>query len=151
VTKHGAFITHGYRSEIREYDAGGRLLRILRVDGEARPVTAGMIEAKVGQNNLLYPGGDWARLFDEMPIPTTLPDYQTLRLDETGWLWAEEFTWDPTQPSKWTVFDPEGRAKGVVVLPQRLEVLWIGRDAILGVWRDEFDVEYLHGYRLERD
>jgi hypothetical protein len=31
-----------------------------------------------------------------------------------------------------------------------LEVQWIGRDVILGVWRDEFDVEYAHRYPLDR-
>jgi hypothetical protein len=33
--------------------------------------------------------------------------------------------------------------------PRRgLEVRWIGHDEILGVWRDEFEVEYVHRHRL---
>ena len=151
VTRHGAFITRGHRSGIREYGADGRLVRILRVEGKARPVTEEMIEERVEHNSVLYPKGDWARLFDEMPIPDTLPDYQTLRMDEEGWLWAEEFGWDPSEPAKWTVFDPSGQAQGFIVLPPGLEVLWIGSDAVLGVWMDEFDVEYVHRYRLERN
>jgi len=35
--------------------------------------------------------------------------------------------------------------------PPGLEVHWIGRDAILGVWQDELDVEYVHRHRLTRD
>jgi len=67
-----------------------------------------------------------------------------------GWLWAEVYGFDPTRPRDWVVFDPGGRARGTVRTPPGLEVHWIGRDAILGVWQDERDVEYVHRHRLTR-
>lgn len=71
-------------------------------------------------------------------------------IDEMGWLWAEIYDFDPTRPREWVVFDPEGRARGTVRTPPGLEVQWIGHDALLGLWRDEFDVEHVHRHRLTR-
>lgn len=46
--------------------------------------------------------------------------------------------------------DPEGEVQGVVWTPPGLEVESIGEDFILGVWLDEFDVEYFRRHRLRR-
>ena len=86
-----------------------------------------------------------------MGIPDTLPAFQALQVDEVGWLWAEVYDFDSSRPREWVVFDPEGRAHATVQTPPGLEVQWIGRDAVLGVWRDEFEVEYVHRHRLIRD
>lgn len=48
------------------------------------------------------------------------------------------------------LFDPEGEVQGVVWTPPGLEVESIGEDFILGVWLDEFDVEYVRRYGLRR-
>ena len=47
VSQHGALITDGRASEVREYDLEGRLCRIFRVDEAGRPVTGEMIEAMI--------------------------------------------------------------------------------------------------------
>jgi hypothetical protein len=53
-----------------------------------------------------------------------------------------EFDSDPeADPEKWWVFDPDGRLLGTVGVPAGLVVLPIGRDRVLGLWRDELDVE----------
>ena len=85
-----------------------------------------------------------------MPIPVTLPAFQSLQIDEVGWLWAEVYEWDPVQPREWMVFDPEGRAHGTIRTPAGLEVHRIGDDFILGVWLDELRVEHVRRYTLRR-
>ncbi|MEE2899077.1 MAG: hypothetical protein VX815_11500, partial [Gemmatimonadota bacterium] len=47
------------------------------------------------------------------------------------------------------VFDPAGALLGVVPLPP-LEVLEIGDDYVVGVYRDEFEVQYLGVFDLRR-
>jgi hypothetical protein len=129
------------------------LRRILRVKESGRPVTRDMIEAMIDlevERVPILPRDRWERAYRQMPIPDTLPAFQSLQLDELGWLWAEIYDFDPRQPRQWVVFDSEGRALGTVLTPPGLEVQWIGRDAILGVWKDEFEVEYVHRYRLDR-
>ena len=48
------------------------------------------------------------------------------------------------------VFDPEGRVLGFVETPQGLDILQIGDDFILGRVKDEFEVEYVQVWPLER-
>ena len=101
--------------------------------------------------NLSTLGGPLRRsILAELPIRDTLPAIQSLLVDSRGWLWAEAFDLDSAQPKEWMVFDPEGEAQGVVWTPPGLEVESIGEDFILGVWLDEFDVEYIRLYRLNR-
>jgi len=152
VSRDGALISRGSLSEIRGYDLEGELRRIFRVDESGRPVTPRMIEAKLALEGTGSPSSRnrWERLYAQMPIPDTLPVFQSLQIDDTGWLWAKIYEWDPTQPPEWMVFDPEGRAHGIVETPAGLEVQWIGADCILGVWLDEFRVEHVRRHALRR-
>jgi hypothetical protein len=157
TTAEGAFITRGKPAEILEYDVEGRLRRVFRIEDFGRPVTRTMIDAFIDLETSLRPAKyasrsrrSWHRVYDDMGIPDTLPAFQALLVDEQGWLWAEIYDFDPGRAREWVVFDPEGRAHGTVRTPPRLEIQWIGRDAVLGVWRDEFDVEYVHRHRLTR-
>lgn len=50
----------------------------------------------------------------------------------------------------WIVFDPEGRLLATVELPEDLVVRQIGRDWVLGTWRDALDVEHVRVHGLER-
>jgi len=50
----------------------------------------------------------------------------------------------------WTVFDPEGRVLGFVETPKGLDILQIGEDFILGRFEDEFEVENVQVWCLER-
>jgi hypothetical protein len=45
------------------------------------------------------------------------------------------------------VFDPAGAWLGVVALPP-IEVLAIGDDYVIGVYRDELDIQYLQVHEL---
>ena len=50
----------------------------------------------------------------------------------------------------WSVFDPEGRLLGTVVTPEDFAPKHIGDDFVLGVWKDEVDVERVRLYPLEK-
>jgi hypothetical protein len=52
-------------------------------------------------------------------------------------------------PRYWDVLDAEGRYEFTVRLPDRFSARWIDRRAVVGVLRDESDVEYVVRYRLE--
>ena len=62
-------------------------------------------------------------------------------LDRDDRLWVEEYAAVPDDRSVWTVFTPEGTLVARATMPQRLTPLEIGRDYLLGVERDELDVE----------
>ncbi len=49
---------------------------------------------------------------------------------------------------RWTVFGPDGARIAVVEMPTGLTLLDVGRDAVLALWVDELDIEYVRLYRL---
>ena len=80
------------------------------------------------------------------------PAFSTVMADGAGHLWVREY--DLPQEENpvplWTVFDLEGRVLGFVETPQGLDILQIGEDFILGRVKDEFEVEYVQVWPLER-
>jgi hypothetical protein len=53
--------------------------------------------------------------------------------------------------SQWSVLEPNGRWLGLVSLPADLDVKEIGVDYVLAVVTDEFGVEYVRLYSIERE
>jgi len=78
------------------------------------------------------------------------PGFQGLIADESGSLWAIRFSppWDSPQAA--LIFGPEGQLLGEVAFPPGLEILEVGKDYVLGISRDEFDVEQVAMYQLNR-
>ena len=65
----------------------------------------------------------------------------------------------PDVPPRYTVFSADGAMLGSVTLPQGLRfihgeiaspVMEIGRDYVLGVWHDAFDVEHVRLHALTK-
>jgi hypothetical protein len=67
--------------------------------------------------------------------------------DPTGAFWD---VWAHAPTSGWDVFDSEGRFLGVVTMPPRFTPKIFRGDKIFGVWRDEFDVQYVVRLRIVR-
>lgn len=147
----GPVIGGGTEFELREFDAAGRLDGIFRVHVPARKVTDQAI-ARVVQRYAEqgYDPKVMRGIFARMSLPDALPAFQSLAVDRVGWYWAELFRLDDRDPSAWLVFDQEGRAHGVVELPEDLEVHEIGPDYVLGRWVDDLGVEYVRRYGLRR-
>jgi hypothetical protein len=71
-------------------------------------------------------------------------------------VWAEEHigemrNWLKVAPSRWEVFGADGEWLGAVFTPERFAVMEIGADYVLGVFRDEMDVEHMQLLRLIRE
>lgn len=152
------FVGTGDRYELAAYEPGVGLQALLRAERDAVPVTDEDIERY--RRELVTIGGEGdpqakrqqERLLAAAPYPKTMPALTRIVPDAEGNLWVQ----DPEKPGDdagtlWTVFSPEGRARGTVRLPDRLNVQQIGTDWVLGVRRDEDDVEHLQLYRLTKD
>ncbi len=70
-------------------------------------------------------------------------------LDVVGNLWVEQrpVNWAEPEEIDYLVFDPGGLLLGTVVLPP-IDVLEIGEDYVLGVYRDDMEVEYLRVHAI---
>jgi hypothetical protein len=52
--------------------------------------------------------------------------------------------------ARWSVFDPDGAVLGTIETPQGLVVYQIGEDFLLGRMRDDFGVERVVRFPLDR-
>lgn len=155
----GFFLTLGedHGPEILEYDTMGRLRRIIRL---AEPVLVPSPEEldkyvgfyvdrwSIADTSRTTVFDNLRRRYEKMPLPKIMPVFARLLVDEAGWLWAELYRFDVGQPVRWLVFGPNGEGLGSVDMPPDLEVWQIGHDFVLGVWRDELEVEYVRRHAL---
>jgi hypothetical protein len=93
--------------------------------------------------------------FDDLPVPDKKPAYSELLVDARGCVWAAEHVgeltgWLAMDPRKWEVFSTDGEWLGSVLSPRRFTVFEIGDDYVLGVFRDDLDVEHVQLLRLHR-
>jgi hypothetical protein len=159
------FWGNGDTFEIRVYDiaSSGRLAsprRIIRHAQPNRPMIGAarraydeelIKEAKNGEDSAYF-----LRARDAA-ANSSLPAFEAFRIDEQRNLWvrhARLMTYSnellhPAEAQTWSVFDSTGTFVGDVVTPGGLEITQIGRDWILGLWKDSEDVDYVRMYRLK--
>jgi hypothetical protein len=107
--------------------------RASRITPETRPETRAVVEV--------------------LPAPELRPPYSDLHLDSEGFVWLSRYRntrLEPDDPTLWYVFDPDGSWLGSIMTPPRFTVFEIGEDYLLGVRRDELDVEHVQLLRLRR-
>lgn len=92
------------------------------------------------------------------------PAFTRMRGGPHGTLWVQRVrnmddmtedeleNWNPQLDQgdpRWDVFEADGRYGGVVELPARFTPFALEEDRIYGVFRDDFDVQYVRVYRLD--
>jgi hypothetical protein len=143
------------RYEISGYSPGGMLEWILRRSGAPRKVTGADIQAykEVDRRRLVDARfrQQMERLLAEMPYPGEMPAFGDLKTDVLGDVWVSEYKAPGADSLRWTVYDPEAKPVARVSLPAELQVTQIGVDFVLGLWRDEVDVEHVRLYGLVKE
>jgi hypothetical protein len=56
----------------------------------------------------------------------------------------------PTDAIVADVFDPSGKLLGAVAMPPGFAPSEIGRDYVLGVWKDDVGLEHVRRYGMEK-
>jgi hypothetical protein len=140
------------RYEIEQFGEDGRLRRILRRRLEPRAVTPEERDAWVEQAEERWAQMPPAALAWRlaMPFPETFPAHDAVLADSEGNLWVSRYARLPGESQTWDVYAPDGRFLSAVVMPAGGRVTDVGLDYVLGVWRDEFDVEQVRMYRLNK-
>jgi hypothetical protein len=165
----GGFAINDWQSrDIEVFDGTGKRTRILRVAGGLEPLTderfRAMIDRVLGE---MEPEARTAMepRYAAMPAPATIPAYapamvsgmNRMLMGGNGELWIGRF--DPDTgfstapggtPAVWTAFDPEGRVAGTIHMPEGFTPFELTPEGVLGVYRDEYDVEYVQHVRVER-
>ncbi len=159
---------------IRIYSSAGVLERIITKPWERRPVTDRDTDVLT---NLVTAG--WIRegappemiqqVLNRWRFHDFLPAFQTLESGPAGTVWVQHVQppsemsegevsslnlwWNEDEASapEWDVFDSEGHYLGVVTMPRMFTPKMFRGDKIYGVWRDEFDVQYVVRLRIVGD
>lgn len=134
--------------------ADGRPVLIVR-GAKDLSLKADLVEAEIEARYGPTPSPGALRLLADFPRPRRLPAYRALQVDAMASVWLAEHRGravfeSSRDPNMWEVFDSGGRWLGQVPTPGRFTVLEIGADYVLGVQRDELDVEHVQVLPLHR-
>lgn len=158
-----------YQIELRADD--GRVVRIIRVPGRVRPVQGPDLDRFRDFVFNPFRGNPQERANLEAQLDDArgrnVPAFAELHLDRAGNVWARDYDhldavwfYDRSAlgpgfeaprldgPRRWAVFQPDGRFLGEVAMPMGFDVHEIGEDWVLGVWRDEMEIEYVRVYPI---
>lgn len=142
--------------EIRSFGPDGELRRILRRQVTPVPVTPQMIQAMNADEDAQNPRADaasrerTAKVRAVIVYPKTLPAFKRFLVDEDGNLWVLAFNSPGDSASRYTVFDSSGQMLGDVVAPEDFELSRIGENYLLGIWKDENEVQHVRMYALKK-
>jgi hypothetical protein len=140
--------------EIAVYSRESALKRVIRHTREPRPITDSDWDALM-RSNLEGADSEWRggleATYRKMTRPAAMPFFSAAVFDDEGNLWLESFRAPSDARAEWTVFDAGGRMLGTVALPDGFRPTHIGGDFVLGVGRDDLDVEYVREYGLLKD
>lgn len=155
---------------ISEFNQEGVTSRVISRDWDPVPVTEEDVAWWLTFRDTLakFQGNDSPRFREAYQKQTSImvyPEFRApfdeLHVDRTGHLWVRNThprydraytSFQVRFPFEWTwdVFDPEGRWLTTLALPSSFRAHDIGEDYILGVWKDDMDLEYVRMYSLDR-
>ena len=147
------YVGNSDRWQVEVHDTSG-LRRIIRMDVAPRPVDAAAIDS-LRADRIDNGEPQWResteRMLAAMSYPETMPVFGRMLVDAAGHLWVQDYAAEYLErPIDWSVFDPDGRLIARVTVPVRFLITQIGEDWVLGVQRDEMDVQYVRVHRLAR-
>ena len=154
----GQYILRGSSDmmQLEELDMSGNLVRILRIPDYPLDLSAAEIAAERSHVLDRSPPGSTSVLktvLEAVPASETRPAYADMLVDPSGAVWLELYRGESERdrPQEWLVLDTDGTWLGNVRIPDGFAVSDITMDAVLGVSRDELDVEHPQVLRLTRN
>lgn len=165
----GTFV-HAMSNEYRISVTGadGSVVRVITMPSEPVPVSAedkeiitGFIVRLMGEQGV--PPQALDAIEQGISYEEQFPAFTQLRNGPEQSLWVQRIgvpsdmtadereNWNPMLDQgsdEWDVFDSEGRFMGFVTMPDRFTPFSLKGDLLYGVWRDEFEVQYVKVYRI---
>ena len=149
------YVTPADAAEVRAVDSAGTVREIFRIMQPAQPVPPAafdsVVAAEVASARDQAGAAELRRRYSKMSRPSVMPVFQSLLVDAHGNLWLESFRTHEDARPEWVVIDPSGTVLGRITTPARVTLAQIGEDYILGLTRDDADVEQVVRYRLRRE
>jgi hypothetical protein len=148
------YVTPGEAAEVRAFDSAGSLREIIRIAQPEKPVPQSDFDRVIAEESANADdesaAAELRRQYSKMPRPAVMPAFQGLLVDLEGNLWLERFRADENADPEWLVLNRSGTVLGYIGTPRGVTIAQIGTDYILGLRRDDSDVEHVVRYRLFR-
>ncbi len=149
------WVTRGGEPQLERRSPTGDTLEIIRWEPRDQEVRSEHVEAYLAErlaDAVSEEARRRIRSIQEMtPVAARFPAVDRLFTDQTTKVWARQFR-RPTDigPHQWLVFFPDGGIAARIRVPLSFEILDAGDDYLLGMSRDEVDVEYVQLYQIEK-
>lgn len=135
-------------------DAAGRALRIARAAVEPAAVDEAT-RTRWTHDALADLTSDFLRRLAEdairaMPFPDSMPYHGPMVVGDEGTAWLARYSPDASSPTRWLVVGLDGRVLARAETPPRFRLSQVGDDFVLGIARDELDVERVVMFSLSR-
>jgi hypothetical protein len=154
--------TDEFSIQVRDID--GTLQRVVRRIETPREVTSDNVDEYVERRGeaLDLPDDrrtEFEQTLRQLRVAETLPAFRWMVADSEGNLWVEEWEGVGFEQGRFSVFRSDGAWLGRIDLPTGLPESrgglfqpWIdiGPDYLLGVWTDDYGVEQVRLYRIEK-
>jgi hypothetical protein len=148
------YVGSANRWEIAVYDSSGRQLPALTTTTPLVPVTPADIRARIDAQVAVRGESERASIeatYAGIAFPASWPPYTALLVDADDHVWVRHSHPMRAQSARWSVFSPSGAFVTDVTLPAALHLFEIGRDYVLGRYRDpDSDLPHVQLHRLAR-
>ncbi len=143
----------GDPAEVQVRDLDGVPIRIIRFDGGATEnATSADIEfrrsALTAALQRSTAGRSSSEAYAGVPGRGRIPAFQRILIDPADRVWLKSYPRRGDETQIWLALDAAGMLLGRMQIPFEVEPLSIGERHVIGVTRDEWDVEYLVLHRI---
>ena len=91
----------------------------------------------------------WRRANRSYERVASVPAYETVVGARDGGFWVKDFVVPGRSAAteRWSIYGPDGNMRGVIQIPEGFRLMYIDDDVVVGVMRDDLDVEYVELFR----
>jgi hypothetical protein len=142
------------RRQIEALDYAGKIVTLIRWGNDPVPVTAddrNQFESYSLDRARANRQAHVRRWLDVISYPEAKPTFKELTTDRSGRLLVRNWEAFDSETVNWLVFETDGHLTTHLTVPSDLELLEIGSDYVIGIWKDELDVEFVKVYGLNKE
>jgi hypothetical protein len=148
------FVGETERREIQALDYAGKIVMLIRWDSDPVPVTRNdrnqfeSFSLNRARTNRKAHARRW---LDVISYPEAKPPFKEVTTDRVGRLFVQNWDTFGSETVDWLVFRTDGHLTATFTVPSDLQLLEIGDDYVITLWKDELDVEFIKIYGLWKE
>ena len=149
----GYWVGTGESPELRRFDPSGELVKTVLWEADDRTVRpehrSALFERQLSKVAEEEARRALRRLQSETPVANEFPAHASILVDKADRLWVKTYRRPTDQgPDSWLIFEENGSVIAQVEVPSEFRLLDAGEGFVLGVRRDELDVERIQLFTI---